>query len=98
MALVQSAHIDEGAIRLPRRLSGIRRNRLVYPPQVAAINCVILGKCGFDYERAIRRRVLALYAAITHQGRRLAGREPAVFVATIWVVTPSCEMNVRTFH
>jgi hypothetical protein len=50
----------------PYRLSGIRKNRLACPPQIVAVCRVVLHECGFDYERAVGRRVLALYAAITH--------------------------------
>jgi hypothetical protein len=100
------ARFTEGAVRLsrprqssyclaPHHLPGIRRFRLACPPQIVAVNRVVLQKYGFDYERAIGRRVLTLYAAITHQGRRLACRQPTMFVATIGVVAPACEMSVR---
>jgi hypothetical protein len=42
---------------------------------------------------------MTLYAAITHQGRRLALRKPAVLVTTIRVFAPSREMSDRmSFH
>jgi hypothetical protein len=47
-------------------MSGIRTNRVVCPLQIVAVNRVVLHKHGFDYERAIGRRVLTFYAAITH--------------------------------
>ena len=52
---------------VPRHLSGIwSRNRVVCPPQIVTVNRVVVHKYGFDYERAIGRRVMILYAAITH--------------------------------
>jgi len=50
---------------------------------------------GFDDERAIGRRVVALYDPVVHQGRGLARRQQAVFVATLGVVPPAGEMSVH---
>jgi hypothetical protein len=51
---------------VPHRLSGIWRNRLASPPQIIAVDRVVLQKDGFDHERGIGRRILTLYAVITH--------------------------------